>query len=259
MPNKISLPVASALALRGWKTVSGRSSRSEWWYFYLFWLLSFVTTYFFGAMLMLISVNFFTIGISTVLLFSNFALFIPFISLSVRRLHDLNLSGWWLLVSFPFSLLPLVPTLIDEDHASYILLFVLSIILYFGACGYSLYLACSRGTVGENRFGAEPAGMVLDDKTRFFWSRIFSFLKSAPPATKDTPPASAASESIHMEAPNPSKSSTPNEAVGVVVNTVQNDQDATVGLLKRLSKMHADGILTDEEFSEQKKLILAAL
>ena len=55
-------------------------------------------------------------------------LIIPGFMLIIRRLHDLNHSGWWSLLAF----VPLVN-------------FILAI-----------YLTFFRGTVGENRFGADP-------------------------------------------------------------------------------------------------------
>ena len=61
------------------------------------------------------------------------ALFLPGLAISVRRLHDLDRTGWWLL-------------LLDYDHRGIILLLV-----WF----------CMRGTVGSNRFGPDPLeGMV---------------------------------------------------------------------------------------------------
>ena len=61
----------------------GRASRKEFWYFTLFNLL--VTTF-------LVVLN---VGL---LIFIYFAIvFIPSLSVSVRRLHDVNKSGWWIL------------------------------------------------------------------------------------------------------------------------------------------------------------------
>lgn len=58
-------------------TFSGRAARSEYWWF---WLFTFVLSYipFVGII----------IGLAT---------FIPCIAVGVRRLHDTNHCGWWLL------------------------------------------------------------------------------------------------------------------------------------------------------------------
>jgi len=56
------------------------------------------------------------------------AIIIPAISVSVRRLHDINRSGWWLLLEL---------TIIG-------ILFPL------------LYWCCKKGDEGANRFGSKP-------------------------------------------------------------------------------------------------------
>jgi len=60
-------------------------------------------------------------------------LIVPTIALLVRRLHDLNLSGWWLLVA-------LVP--------------------YLGQAALLVAL-CRAGTRGRNRFGPDPRGRLF--------------------------------------------------------------------------------------------------
>lgn len=69
---------------------SGRSSRSEYWWYALFaFLLGIVISIVFSF-----SENMSTIVSSIVSL----ALLLPGLGLSVRRLHDINKSGWWILV-----------------------------------------------------------------------------------------------------------------------------------------------------------------
>ena len=82
-----------------------RSSRSEFWYFYLF-------TTIFGFIGLQIdrlfnleilrlqlthNVNEVAI-IGPTYIFLYFLFFVPSISLYIRRLHDINRSGWWLLI-----------------------------------------------------------------------------------------------------------------------------------------------------------------
>lgn len=95
---------------------SGRSCRSEYWWFYLFCVLAF-------AVLLIVDTGF---GVMTRIF--NLAIFIPVLAVLVRRLHDIDRSGWWLLI----SLIPLVGVII------------------------LLVWLCTRGTTGDNRFGPDP-------------------------------------------------------------------------------------------------------
>lgn len=114
---------------RRWSETSGRSSRSEYWWWILFNILLL-----FGAALVfgVIGAASRTVAQLGALAFAVafLVLIIPTFTLSIRRLHDTNRSGWWLLVN-------LIPYL-----GSFILL-----ILY-----------CIDGTPGPNRFGDRPGG-----------------------------------------------------------------------------------------------------
>ena len=79
---------------------SGRSRRSEYWYFTLFHFLALIASLFLGV---LIGIEFPIFYIAYLL-----ASFIPSLAVLVRRLHDTNKSGWWFLVSF----IPLVGTIV---------------------------------------------------------------------------------------------------------------------------------------------------
>jgi hypothetical protein len=66
---------------------------------------------------------------------------IPSIAVQVRRLHDIDRSGWWLLLAF----VPLIGALV--------------LIVWF----------CTKGTQGYNRFGADyfrPGGYARADRVR---------------------------------------------------------------------------------------------
>jgi uncharacterized membrane protein YhaH (DUF805 family) len=76
---------------------SGRAQRAEYWYFLLF-----------STILYLVTLAIPILG----LLF--LVLLITQISLSVRRLHDINLSGWWGLLFIPLGLPMLIVGFIDS-------------------------------------------------------------------------------------------------------------------------------------------------
>lgn len=83
-------------------TFSGRASRSEYWWWYLFnVLMSFMIGFIDGLVFGQNSI--FTILCSLILL-------LPGISVGVRRCHDTNHSGWWLLCPIYNLVLMLLPS-----------------------------------------------------------------------------------------------------------------------------------------------------
>ena len=65
-----------------------RSSRKEFWYWQLFRILKFLSITYLESL-----------GLSGLLFISNFIFLIPEIAVSIRRLHDINKSGWWILLT----------------------------------------------------------------------------------------------------------------------------------------------------------------
>jgi len=98
-------------------TFSGRAPRSEYWYWALF------------SFLLQIAANIIDVaatgGVIGGLL--SLALLLPSIAVGARRLHDIDRTGWWLLIAF--------------TGIGIILLIV---------------WACIKGTDGANRFGPDP-------------------------------------------------------------------------------------------------------
>jgi uncharacterized membrane protein YhaH (DUF805 family) len=72
---------------------SGRASRSEYWWFYLFTVLAGVAAD--------------TIG-DTVGNLASLAFLLPSLALAARRLHDTGRSGWWFLLIFTVIGIPVV-------------------------------------------------------------------------------------------------------------------------------------------------------
>ncbi|MBC8952167.1 DUF805 domain-containing protein [Xenorhabdus sp. PB62.4] len=102
---------------------SGRARRKEYWMFYLFNMIAVL------ALCILGSAIDEAIGLVLVGAYALFSL-IPNISVTVRRLHDINRSGWWFLLIF-------VPLL-------NIVLFVFTLL---------------EGTQGDNEYGSDPKKM----------------------------------------------------------------------------------------------------
>ena len=118
-------------ALKKYAVFSGRARRKEYWLFMLLYFIAMVVAGLFDDLVVGERVAFgTTMGVFSWIVF--LGLLIPSIAVSVRRLHDKNLRGWWVLL----FLIPLIGT---------IALFI---------------LYCMRGTDGENRFGADPLAGV---------------------------------------------------------------------------------------------------
>ena len=104
----------------------GRARRKEYWYYTLIFFLMFIPTIIIAFKLITEnSNNYFLLIVAIVL---GLVHFIPNIAVSVRRLHDQNISGWVYLV----SLIPYVGGIII------------------------LVLMCLEGTKGENKYGEDP-------------------------------------------------------------------------------------------------------
>jgi uncharacterized membrane protein YhaH (DUF805 family) len=79
-------------------TFSGRSSRSAYWWWILFYVLVVI-----GASILDAAAN---TGVIAVLVWLGF--FLPNLAVLVRRLHDTDRSGWWVLI----GLIPLIGAIV---------------------------------------------------------------------------------------------------------------------------------------------------
>lgn len=117
----------------------GRASRSEYWWFLLFIFLVDM------GLVVLIRL------LPEVGVIINFAIGLillpPNIGVTVRRLHDRNLSGWWLLI----PLLMLFLWLATGGKGSELS----NILSFFMGVGFLIILLLP-GTPGPNRFGPSP-------------------------------------------------------------------------------------------------------
>lgn len=102
----------------------GRSRRSEYWWFVLFNLLLGIATSLFDIGVL----NADPQGILPVNTAATLITFIPGLAVSVRRLHDIGRSGWWIFLVFTVvGIIPLI------------------------------YWACQPGTPGPNEHGPATA------------------------------------------------------------------------------------------------------
>ena len=112
-------------ALKKYAEFSGRSRRMEYWYFVLFNLIVFIVLELIDALLGTFNV---VQGVGLLSGIYGLAVLIPTLAVTVRRLHDIDRTGWWIFI----NLIPLIG----------------SIVL--------LVFALTPGTPGSNRFGPDP-------------------------------------------------------------------------------------------------------
>lgn len=109
-------------ALKKYAKFEGRANRPQFWYFVLTEFLAFF------IIVLLCLIPFVNIIGGLAFLVYCFGLIVPRIAVTVRRLHDTNRSGWWLLLYF----VPIVGPIV------------------------LLVFMCLEGTKGANKYGDEP-------------------------------------------------------------------------------------------------------
>ena len=142
--------------LKKYASFSGRARRKEYWWFQLFLILATLLAFCVDVMLngldeMIAGAT----GYAGALV--SLALFLPGLAVAVRRLHDTDRRGWWLLM-------PGIPAVILGGAAGATAVGVEGAGKWLAAGGLLLGIVsvllivwyCSRGTIGENRFGPDP-------------------------------------------------------------------------------------------------------
>ena len=114
--------------LQHYADFNGRARRSEYWYFVLF---NFIVSILIGLLLGVIAGVLNVPALVYLAYLWSLAVFIPSLAVSVRRLHDIGRSGWWLLL----SLIPLVGAII--------------LIIWY----------CTDSQPGANQYGPNPKEM----------------------------------------------------------------------------------------------------
>lgn len=167
-------------ALSKYADFSGRATRPEFWWFALLYFIV-------GVVLAALDDE----GVMAALAgLGLLVLFIPYLSVTARRLHDLGRSGWYQLL----ALIPLVGPVI--------------LIIWLS----------QQGKPGENAYGPDPRATGSAPAP------------GHPAAAPTVSPGAAAAGATQVD----------------------------YAQLERLAKLHADGVLTDEEFQAQKARILGA-
>jgi len=125
--SRMSFSTAISTVLSNYANFRGRATRSEYWYWSLFYIIL-------EAVMMAVNgvarhIPLIDLVVSAGVFVIIVALFIPTLAVGIRRLHDIDRSAWWLLIGLiPFGGLVL------------------------------LVFFCLPGTPGANRFGGSSFG-----------------------------------------------------------------------------------------------------
>lgn len=92
LPIKMGFTGAVTTCFRKYAVFKGRATRTEYWFWQLFWLMILAGSY------LLSSVTQSSIGGTLFAIFMLCA-YLPSLAVLVRRLHDTGKSGWWVLLS----------------------------------------------------------------------------------------------------------------------------------------------------------------
>lgn len=112
-------------ALKKYAVFSGRARRMEYWYFVLFNLVVYIVLTLIDTLLGTFNI---VQGVGLLSGIYSLAVLIPTLAVMVRRLHDIDRTGWWILI----NLIPLIGTIV------------------------LLVFALTPGTPGSNQYGPDP-------------------------------------------------------------------------------------------------------
>ena len=125
----------------------GRAGRAEFWHYFAV----------FFAVTVIAEILVHVVSMAAMrMIFTAWSLgcFLPTVGVTIRRLHDINRSGWWLVT-------PLIPAFLM------LLLFfwlwpvtVLLAASMLGLLVYLFYLCVQPGMIGDNRYGPIPATAI---------------------------------------------------------------------------------------------------
>lgn len=163
------------MPLKRYAEFSGRSRRMEYWMWTLFQILLYAAV----MVLMMVLVGgaamsgdpggLMAAGGGAVIIMGLYFLaqlvfFIPSIAVSVRRLHDTNRSGWWLLAPVAPYILVFVSlgaaASSPENMGSAGVIGLVGMLAVFGLAITLLVFMFLDGTKGTNKYGPDPKGRV---------------------------------------------------------------------------------------------------
>ena len=140
--------------LKKYADFSGRAPRAEFWWFYLLMIVAY-----FVAMIVdsLVGIELMgPYGLLTCLI--ALALIVPSLAATVRRLHDTNRSGWWILIAVvPYFIMGVMMGMAaaSGNMAGMASAGIVGLVALAGGIAMLVFMVLP-GTKGDNRFGPDP-------------------------------------------------------------------------------------------------------
>jgi uncharacterized membrane protein YhaH (DUF805 family) len=143
--------------LQRYADFSGRAPRAEYWWYFLGTMIAYIVVMIVENIVGLDG----TVGpygpLSLILMLG---LLVPGLAVTVRRLHDTNRSGWWILIAvIPYLILGILAggAIASGSMGAMAGAGLLGLVAMVGAIVLLVFMVLP-GTKGENRFGADPYG-----------------------------------------------------------------------------------------------------
>ena len=143
--------------LQRYADFSGRAPRAEYWWYVLGTMIAYLVVMIVESIVGLDG----TVGpygpLSLILMLG---LLVPGLAVTVRRLHDTNRSGWWILIAvIPYFILGVLAggAMASGSMGAMATAGLLGLVAMVGAIVLLVFMVLP-GTKGDNRFGADPYG-----------------------------------------------------------------------------------------------------
>ena len=193
----------------------GRVTRLEYWMFYVPLIIGYIIVFIFAAV--------FGEEAATIILYLLGLVYIwSVIAIQVKRWHDRDKSGWWILINF----IPIIGiwALIENGFL--------------------------RGTEGKNRFGEDPLERSTSNKEEITASKE---------ATSEITDGDKKENSTSVEETSKKTSSDKEEIASSEEVISDNEKDSPEDKLTKLSELKEKGLIDEDDYNSKKEEILETI
>lgn len=137
-------------------TFSGRARRSEFWYFYLFYILVAFGLSFLSIRIPVAKYLYILFGLGV---------FLPYTAVTVRRLHDIGKSGWFLLIfmvviflisMLMFLIIDIIAPTVEGSSMTVFIVYSIFVLIVLALAIWLIVWLCRDSQPGENKWGPNP-------------------------------------------------------------------------------------------------------